>query len=387
MHQGEYHTPQKFFTTFKAADNWLLAEQLLIDNLTWTPPKERESRIHKKLKGKEITLKTYANEWVKNHTTQDGKPIAVQTKRIYRSMLKCQLAPLIGKTLAEITTADIETFWQENSGHKPIRRKAYALLAAIMRDAENQQLIDKSPCRIGNASRTHLTTSRQERNLIVSAVTPEELAQMIDSFYNKNYQLALQLCAYSCLRIGEALALTPADFKPYKQQTWQISITKAIADGANKTRIVQPPKTQDSTRAVLAPPHLDADIKAAIKGKPINQPLFSNGNEYLKTEEISGPWKTVRRKYGHPKFRVYDLRHWGRMIWTRAGLDYANMEMMMGHRLPIVAGTYAHLDIERIWPVSLKVSELAGWKVPGVNLENVTIDQLLGAIKRMTDSK
>lgn len=82
-----------------------------------------------------------------------------------------------------------------------------------------------------------------------------------------------------------------------------------------------------------------------------------------RSRTLPGSLLPVRRS-ADPALRIYDLRHWARRIWTLAGLDYASVEMLLGHAA-LVQGSYAHLDHGHVWPYAVKVSELAGWTRPG----------------------
>ncbi len=109
-------------------------------------------------------------------------------------------------------------------------------------------------------------------------------------------------------------------------------------------------------------------------------------------------WNAARLAVGRPSLRLYDLRHWARRQWTRAGLDTASAEMLLGHELPRVLGTYAHLDPDHVWPYMVRCSETIGWTRPDATaapalaipprlLNAMTGEQLSAALAAMTDAQ
>lgn len=374
MRDGSYHEAGKMFNTQQLADRWLLDEERLIERDEWTPPAKRRAKAKAKTKGERITLGEYANEWIDSRTTSQGKPLSANTKRLYRGYLRKQLADLVGKPLAEVSEENVNDWWRTHGKHLKARKEAYSMMKTIYKQAIKEGLVKSSPCQVPNASARVRLTSPQERGLLISDISAAEMTQILEAYDRDHFRLALKLCAWCGLRIGEALALSVDAFKCREVSNglkqWTIDITKTVSD-SDEGRIIKEPKTLESIRRVIVPPHLNVDIKAHIR--TVNGGLLfpsTNPNiPYATNEQVRGSdnpgrytgWLKARQQFNRPRLRIHDLRHWARLMWTRAGLDYPSVEMMLGHKLPEVVGIYAHFDPVHVWPYMVKVSELAGW--------------------------
>lgn len=402
---GVNHTPGHTFATYKLADDWLREEYDLIHDKyrQWTPPAQRRAQAKREQQANQTTLKELALPWIDERTTSAGKPLAKSTKKLYRRYLANRLKALADMPIKQITPAVVSMWWQDNSDHRPDRQKAYSFLKTVLNEAVERGLTKANPCKVPNAGRRARNTSKRQRGLMISALGVEDVQAMLEAYDRPNFRLALTLCAWCGLRIGEALALTTKDFQLMQEvgrpDCWQVTITKAIADDDANGRIMTEPKTEESNRAIIAPPHLNEAIRTHLANVEPGALLFPSTNPakaYATVEQVKGTkttrsrgrveltgWCAVREEYGHPDLTIHDLRHWARLIWTRAGLDGPSVEMMLGHQLPEVQGTYAHLDIQHLWDVAPKVSELAGWHNPATGA--LTIDPRL--LAAMTSQK
>lgn len=370
MKYGQYHTSGALFFTPQAADRWLLDEESLIDKGLWTPPETRRARKE----AKEVTLGDYLNDWITHRTTKRGKPLAESTQALYRSYVDGPLAPLAGKNLTEITRAQVQSWWDTNTSRPKTRKEAYSLMKTAFKKSVADGLVDENPCQVENASARVRKVSTQQRGLLISDISVEEMIEILAAYDRPHFRLALTFCAWCGLRPSEALALKRGDLRHKRidgTTCWSIDVTRTIEDGADKQRKLAEPKTPESVRRVLVPPHLNSQIVQHLATYP-TELLFPSTNpdkDYATLGQLRGAnhppkytgWLAIKHDFNRPELRIYDLRHWARMIWTRAGLDYPSVEMMLGHRLPEVVGTYAHFDPAHVWPYAIKVSEMAGW--------------------------
>lgn len=153
----------------------------------------------------------------------------------------------------------------------------------------------------------------------------------------EEHKLAFEIMFYAGLRVGEVLALTPADILPTKA----ISITKSVTR-LHKEDIVSTPKTPKSIRVVPIPPFLYDKIQAYISTiyEPDNETrlfMYAKGklNKILKrcTEEAE-----------LPKIRVHDLRHSHVSLLIEMGYNVLLISQRLGHeKVDTTMNTYVHL--------------------------------------------
>lgn len=392
---GQRHTGGHKFGTFELADQWLRAEQTLIDRDEWTPPAIRQTAAQQTDDRDSITLIDFANSWIEHRTTKTGGPLASKTIREYRAALRGRLANLAAMPITDIDRVTIEAWWQDNGDKPPARQSAYMFLKSVLKDAASRELIDSNPCQIVNGSRRVRVTPKQIRSQLIVGLEPCDIEALVSALDRECFRAMVLLVAYCGLRPGEAFALTREDIKQATSTNglprWTIHIHKAVSTGEDGNgRALGDTKTGDSIRTVPVPPHLVPAIDdhlsrfAQVGSKGLVFPSTNPMMDYASDRQVMGTYASkrtgkgckkgvtrsatgfaaARQVIGRPTLRIYDLRHWARRMWTLAGLDYASTEMLLGHELPMVQGTYAHLDLGHVWPYAIKVSELAGWTRP-----------------------
>lgn len=426
-HARARHTPGRTFTTEKAAVAWLTAERALIDKGTWTPPADRRAdavaQAEADAAGEEL-VGAYARRWVAGRTTAKGTPLSARTVQEYHRYLTGILRPLAIMPLNAVTRADVEQWWQANDGVPRLRHHAYSFAKSVFADAVERGVVGASPCRVVNAARVSPATPRAVRASMVNELTTADVEKLADAMPGRHRFLVL-LLAWTGLRPGEAFALRRTDLQTSTDAAGvskvRINAFVAVTKGAEggPALVAGAPKTPGSVRSVLLPPHLAADLERHLSehaAPGVSGLLFPSSTpalDYCTVQQVTGTsakrrtdrgghkvrtpsgWNAARLAVGRPGLRLYDLRHWARRQWTRAGLDTATVEMLLGHELPTVQGAYAHLDLDHVWPFMVRCSEAAGWSPPvrpaasalGISprlLNAMTTDQLSATLAAMT---
>ena len=164
-----------------------------------------------------------------------------------------------------------------------------------------------------------------------------------------NY-IAVMLCLYTGLRIGEACALFWSDIN-FEDGTLQVSRTLQrirTNDGDKKTAVVfLPPKSASSERTIPLPKFLlkllrefkaksDTDSVLAYNGKPIEPRTLQN--RYKKILEAAG----VR------SMRWHSTRHTFSVRMLERGADIKTLSELLGHASAVVTlSVYSHTSDER----------------------------------------
>lgn len=156
-----------------------------------------------------------------------------------------------------------------------MRHHIYALLASVMADALDRELIPENPCRVRHAGGRTAKRSRHAQKELIAVLSTVDVATLAEAMPKRHQALGL-LLAFSGLRPGEALALTRKDLRHgvsrHDVPRWTVRVTKALSKGG-----VGPTKTPESIRTVPLPPHLAVPLEQhldpwAAKGE--DGPLF-----------------------------------------------------------------------------------------------------------------
>lgn len=390
QHRGRRYRCPHHFSTEKLARLWLDSEYRLIELGTWTPPAERD----KQAEADATTLAEWAYAWMDSRVSPRGLPLSPKTVYEYTHYLEGRLAPLAAMPLVDITRADVDRWWENNSDAPGIRRSCYLFLKSVMRSAVDVERIPANPCRVAYASRRQRARSNNEQDTIILAMTPARLGELADNM-DPRWSALVTVLGTTGLRVGEALALrrcdvTRADVDGLPR--WTLSVTRTVSrSGSGLT--VGPTKTLDSRRTVPVPPHV-ADVlgnhMARFTGSDPSSPLFPStprGSHHSSEQAMLGCRAKTRtgadaarrsrtrrpatgfyaaaETIGMPELVVHDLRRVARLSWKRAGASDTDCELLLGHGLDPVVRAYKTYDIDSLWPVMDRLSQAAGWTPPG----------------------
>lgn len=389
---GQEHTPGRGFGTAELAWQWLRAEQLLIDKDQWTPPADRRKAAEVEDEHAGLTFDAHARHWIEHRTTPNGTPLAVRTREEYLKYLEGRLAPLASLPLTEVTRRHVDQWWKANEDGHAIRAHAYAFMKSVFNDAVDREMIPANPCRVANAGRRVPQRPKAVQNELITSITHADVAALAEAMDLERWRAFVLLLAYSGLRPGEALALTRADLQQGVADglpRWVVRVTKSVSSSRDKGQHLKGPKTAGSVRYVPIPPHMAEALAGHLErfAEPGKEGLVFPGtyapNRYGTTTQVLGTSPKVRRgsgrkqvprtptgfyaariAIGRPELRLYDLRAWARHAWRMAGISDFDCELLMGHMLPKVAGAYATLDRDSLWPHLDRLSEQAGWTPP-----------------------
>ena len=190
------------FPTKREAKIWLAAQWSAIAAGTWEHPavvaaREAEEARQQSVKG--LTVSDWAYTWLpdREHTAAAG------TLRKRRSDLRRHILPFLGEAeLADLTSADLSTWWHTLDATPGARRNAYETMRALLNAAvaDDRTLLAANPLIIKGGAREART---RQKYLYSSAEVAALAAEM-----PARYRALIVLLADAGLRINEALALT-----------------------------------------------------------------------------------------------------------------------------------------------------------------------------------
>ncbi len=232
------------FPTKREAEIWLAAQWSAIAAGTWEHPavvaaREAEEARQQSLKG--LTVSDWANTWLadREHTAAAG------TLRKRRSDLRRHILPFLGEAeLADLTSADLSTWWHTLDATPGARRNAYETMRALLNAAvaDDRTLLAANPLIIKGGAREART---RQKYLYSSAEVAALAAEM-----PARYRALIVLLADAGLRINEALALTQSSLVEREDGGMSVRVEQSL-HRAGRHLEPGPTKTAAGIRTVV----------------------------------------------------------------------------------------------------------------------------------------
>lgn len=386
------HYAEHTYDAREDAEGWLNQERRLITWGQWIAPAARRAQDEADRSSQAeaasrtgVTLEAYGREWVDSRVSPKGTPLHPRTRVEYESYLDGVLRTLASRPIASITPADVARWHASHAGTPALRHKAYAFLKSVLKTAaEVDELIERNPCRVENATRKPRAAT--DASKIVKRLTHNDVRRLADLVQPRDRALVL-LQAYCGIRTGEACALRRRDVLlgtgtgglPFGWLTVERGVSSYDGqrhEGDTKTGA-------KGERVVPIPPHLVSELQDHLTtwAEPGSDGLlFPSTNprlNYRTTQQINGHaevpredgtvgkrgygWYHAREAAGVPGMHLHWLRHWAATLWDEAGTPEGLRRAILGHAQQGMTGHYTHPDTTKASPYALRVSELAGW--------------------------
>lgn len=258
------------------------------------------------------------------------------TMRTKKYIIDLKILPYFGqKRMNDIKAADIRK-WQNE-----IIKQGYAAtylktinnqLSAVFNYAVKYYDLPNNPCaKAGSMGKSHAEE--------MSFWTKEEFMCFIDCMMDKRQSyIAFMVLYWIGMRMGELLALTPADID-FEKKT--ISITKSYQRISGRD-IISLPKTPKSKRTVTIPEFLVADLKDYLDSLyelQENERLLPITKYFLEHEMQRGI-----KASGMKRIRIHDLRHSHASLLVELGFLPLEIADRLGHeKVETTLNTYSHL--------------------------------------------
>jgi integrase len=171
--------------------------------------------------------------------------------------------------------------------------------------------------------RVQLLQERNERHVYL---TPEQVDALAAACATEGARDAVRLAAYTGLRRGELLALTPSAWRDG-------ALWLAASKSGRPRRVPVPPFVQDVCEHLplkTTAPHLRVDFEQA------------------------------RAAVGLPGVRFHDLRHTYASLLVQAGVDLRAVKDLMGHSTMQMTSRYAHLEDKHLTAAVKKIQPKRG---------------------------
>ena len=299
----------------------LAAQTALLRQVSRSPSFEDVAlgHIERLINVREYTIKRYRG-YIKNHFAGIGHlPVDQVTEddliRWIKSMTKKGCSP---KTVANV----------------------HGFVHASMNSAVRRRLRPDNPC---NGRLLPKDDSTSDKAMFLTMEQVNAIIDKADEWHQPMWRLLIG----SGLRLGEATALTRADFQ-LDAATPSVRIMKAYQEMEDGWA-VGAPKTKKARRTVALAPSTVAAIRARVESAPRNQPVFTISPE---TGVFPQHRQWLESWYGAVKAadlgldqrpRIHDIRHSHAAQMTAAGMNLFELATRLGHEsILTTTKTYGH---------------------------------------------
>lgn len=347
------HKAAHTFVTREDAEAWLTDERRLISAGAWSPPDERRQAAALAAATRR-TFEDYARAWL------DGRhDLRPSTRTSYATAINKHLIPTFGPLpLEAVTVATVRAWFSSYGDRTPTARAhAYQVLNTMMGTAEDDEIIERNPCRVRAGGRSK---SKREPEILTRA----ELFALADAMPSQ-YR-ALTLVAGLCgLRFGEAVALRRRDVD-LETRTLHVVHTATRVDGVMRAG---PPKTAAGKRDVTMPRSVAEAVREHLADQPVtgrdalifpgrDGNLLSPTTLYGRTARVEVIGKSTVRKsaygffaareaIGRPSLLWHDLRRTAATLAAQAGATAAELQARFGWTTGEMALHYQQATAER----------------------------------------
>ena len=257
------------------------------------------------------------------------------------NIARTKILPYFGKRkIGEIEPRDIIAWQNEllairQPNGKPYSasylQKIHSQLSAIFNHAVNFYHLPSNPAqKAGNMGK------EEHREMLFW--TKEEYLKFADAMMDKPVSYyAFEILYWCGLRMGELLALTPADFN---FETHTLRINKSY-QRLHREDVITPPKTLKSNRTIKMPQFLCDEMQDYLKmlyEPKEDERIFTISKSYLHHEMNRGS-----KVSGVKRIRVHDLRHSHVSLLINMGFTVLAIADRMGHESIDITYRYAHL--------------------------------------------
>ena len=273
---------------------------------------------------------------------KDIKPRIKDTTWIMKkAIIETKLLPYFrNRKMNEIGTKDVIAWQNEMLKYRDEKGKAFSScylksihnqLSAIFNHAVKYYNLQSNPAaKVGNMGSEHrkemLFWTKEEYKKFAFVMMDKPM-----SYY------AFELLYWCGIRMGEMLALTPADFD-FDNMT--VTINKSY-QRINRRDVITDPKTKKSNRVIKMPKHLNDEMQdylGMLYGTSKNDRMFNITKSYLHHEMDRGA-----KEANIKRIRIHDLRHSHVSLLIEMGFSAIAIADRLGHESVEITYRYAHL--------------------------------------------
>ena len=266
---------------------------------------DEEKKKESRKESNSPTFKEFTENWLRLYKEPNLKPTTLNNMRI---TLLPALEAFGERRISSIKSDELQTMLLQISAPR-MRELCFGCLKQIFKKAVLQQVIKRDPCDLVELKK-HKTAKRH-------ALTPREEEIFLREGSGTEYALLYRTLLATGMRIGEALALTPADI----DRDGVIHVTKNVVFVRGKRIAQNTPKTEAGNRELPIPRDLAAELLSHSE-EDLVFPFTYNA--------VSHAIHRIAKRTGM-EVSAHILRHTYATRLSEAGIPAKIRQYLMGH--------------------------------------------------------
>lgn len=290
---------------------------------------------------KDQDLDMYFKDFVEIYISDKKPRVKHNTWLTKQHIIDTKILPYFEKKkLSEIRTSDILS-WQ-NEIMKQTKENGTAYSQTYLKTIHNQlsailnHAVNMYGLKVNVARRAGNMGKEQSKEMLFW--TQEEYLEFVETVADKEESfIAFEILYWCGIRLGELLALTPADFD---FETNTLRINKSFQRLERKD-VITDPKTPKSNRRIIMPEFLSIEVSEYINrlyGISKKERIFQISKSFLHHEMDRGVALS-----GVKRIRIHDLRHSHVSLLINMGYSALAIGDRVGHEAVDITYRYAHL--------------------------------------------
>ena len=295
--------------------------------------------------------KTKAEDWI-NDNLDGGKPVVTvseaveaylnakhgvlspSTLRSYEGIQKNHLDSIGEISIRRLDNATVQRWVSDLSGKlspKTVKNCFGLLSAAVAMQDDNVRIRAQLP---QQAKFDNYCPSDEDIAVLLNQIRRDGDGELLR---------AVLLAAFGPCRRSEVCALIANDIKGNV-----VYINKALVKSSDGTWVIKLPKTKDSTRRIVYPDFVIAELSG------ISDRIIPHTPDY-----IGNKFRDTLKRAGLPHFRFHDLRHYGASIMMYMGISQKTIEARGGWSSgsPILRRIYQNQIEEEAKKENIRINE------------------------------
>ena len=282
-----------------------------------------------------------ALEFIREPTTPRGGRVTVAecveryaalrqpvTRKLYRTMARLNINPVLGEMpIGKLTPETVQLWANSLTGSTSTIHLTHSILYGSLVLAMSRGEIDSNPARkVSKSNPTGIRLPRTRATKEPVFLSRDEYALLLKAT-PEHYQPLIEFLTNSGCRIGEALALTPADIN---MRTGKVQFNKTFSVDEHGNFAIGTTKTESSDREVAVPRRVLDQLDLS------NEFVFTSplGNRINRHTFYRRAWKKALKDSGlpaHRQPRIHDLRHTHASWLLDAGISIHAVKERLGH--------------------------------------------------------
>lgn len=288
----------------------------------------------------QISFSLAAAEWLSEASDKCKYSTYIKYKNVYRVHLEGILGSfLLSDTPSHEIQEKLSAYLYERNLSVSISRSICCIANQILKFAKRKYFVSAP------VLKTEMAKNIKEP---VTTLSKEEQARIINYIHSRPDRsgIAVMLCLYTGMRLGELCALKWSDFD-FMNGTVTVNRTVqriAVNGAIEKTALMETtPKSQCSRRTIP----LVAEIIKLLEGFKGNEPYVFGGDKALEPRTMQYQFKRFLNKAGIEDRNFHILRHTFATNCIESGMDAKILSVLLGHSdVKITLNHYVHPTME-----------------------------------------